>query len=219
MTCFKCNALVNKGWTCCGCCGAELPYNTIEPASIPESVQSENSNEQDVCPVCGARQLEGALFCISCGSHVAAGDTSKKSRSAWWSLSAEIRDEQTARRAARRAAVVCLILAGVLFGAALLVGAGTGADRKLSFYLIAEGAAYLVLGLGIRRMSRLCAVAALLLYIIDWIASSSHSPLALIWGTFLAIGVKGVYRHWRFRREQASGVISSLETLSAPALR
>ena len=237
MTCLKCNALVNGGWTCCGYCGAAVRRNTMEPLSVPRPAQSETSNEHHACPLCEARQSNGARFCVSCGvllsrkavgtgSQVAAGYMERNCGKTCWNLSADIRTDERASRAARRAAGACFIRAAILVGVGLLVRATLGPTRDAGLYIIAEGGLYLVLGMGIRQMSRFCAVAALLLGSLDWGASTVQNPvamkaatiIALIFVPFLALGVNGVFRHWQFRREQASGVMSGMGTVSAPAL-
>jgi hypothetical protein len=133
-------------------------------------------------------------------SYAAAPPATKKARS-WSENNWTISDEQSARKVARQGMWAAFFVAIVTGGASFLAGAGVPLFTGVGATAWVDAVIFAGLGVGIWRMSRVAAVAALLLYIAERIALAPTvglSPVMLI--AMVSCFVQGVRGTWAFHR-------------------
>ena len=118
----------------------------------------------------------------------------------------EIRDEDSARYAAKQGMVGALVVAGVT---ALVSFLGT---MGFSLWSLLDAAVFVAIGVGIWRMSRAAAVAGLVVFLIERVQMAAAHPdqasKGVVMGVIITIafinGIRGTFAYHRFTRPAAS---------------
>lgn len=123
-------------------------------------------------------------------------------RRAFWP---EIRDAQSAKYAGKLGAYGAFVFATLAAFGAILA-------KSFTFYSFADALFFAGLGFGIWKMSRVCAVFALLLYISEHIDAwlSGRSGGALIFGILIVYFLKGIRGTYRYRKLRGEITAASL---------
>ena len=184
------------------------------------------------CPVCNVVK-DGTNFCSNCGydfssfgpkapaylmsSWTAAGTGAppvepfvpkrggRGGRNSFWP---KIYDVQSARKAAKQGMGACFFVAGVTALVAFYSRMGFQLFPDINASAFLDAGVFAILGIGIYRMSRVAAVAALVLYLIEqvWVMSKVHTiigfpfPMILIMVVCFAAGIRGTFAFHRYAR-------------------
>ena len=118
----------------------------------------------------------------------------------WWP---EIRDRETARKTARQAFWAAIVVIAVTLAFATLAALGTSV-AGISPAAFVDAAIFGVIAIGIRRMSRVAAVAGLVLFVLERLLMlpENHGMGSLIVGVAITLafanGVRATFAYHRF---------------------
>ena len=160
------------------------------------------------CPQCGMQNSGGAM--CNCGFNLASVQFSKlptplpsepaPARNAWG-----IYDEPSARAVARQGMWAAFFVAIVTAVVSFLAGAGVSLVKGIGPTAWLDAVIFAVLGFGIRNMSRLAAVGALGLYVVERVAMAQTSGVnpAMAIGVVLGFvqGIRGTFAFQKYRQQ------------------
>jgi hypothetical protein len=139
----------------------------------------------------------------------------KKKTNPWWP---DVSTPEQAKAAAMGGSVVALIVA-VVTGAVTLYATFRGPFLGLTPWSFLDVFFFALIAFGIRRLSRVAAVAGLVLYLIEqvvqWTTSGFHNPFVMgIFTLYLIHAVRGTFSYHRMRAlEQQAGPAGNIGTV------
>jgi len=133
-------------------------------------------------------------------------------RERWWP---DIRDRETARKTARQAiwAAIFVVVVTLVFATLAAFGTSVAGISPAAFL---DAAIFGIIAIGIWRMSRVAAVAGLVLFVLERLLMfpENHSTGSLIVGIAIAIafanGVRATFAYHRFQSAHSSTGIPPL---------
>lgn len=120
----------------------------------------------------------------------------------------DLKDLGSSQQACRNAAGACFVVAAITGLVAALALAGTTLLPGIDGWALVDAGIFALLGLFLRRFSRIAAVFALVLFLLERILMLAEHPtpaglpLALILAVFLIGGVRGSFAYHRLLQQQ-----------------
>ena len=167
------------------------------------------------CPRCGLLNPSSAQRC-DCGYDFVSGKIEssylapkeKAERSSRWRRSywPDIYDLESSKKAGRLGATAAFLCAGVTALFALLAELGWALVKGFDIWALGDAIIIGALGIGVWRMSRICAVLALVTYTAErlfaWATNGSSNPmLAVIFIVYFINGVRGTFAYQEYKTE------------------
>ena len=115
-----------------------------------------------------------------------------------------IYDEQSARSAVRQGMWAAFLIAGATALVAYLAASGVSLVPGMTSAAWVDAAIFAALGVGFMRMSRVAAVGALILYVVERVWAMKYtgfSPIAIPMIACFAQSVRGTFAYHKYRRQ------------------